>query len=446
LPLRSPNSLIRRAKCVWMTKPWDTRISDATSDEIWELANASTKAEMIQLFLGKGKGKGRYASAGKGPTAVGKSKGKGSAIQTNCRCCGVWGHSKKECMHWAKTCHTCGKKGHLAHVCTQEVERPPKDQWSRTPGAAPASYAAVVKSGQARICATCDNLVTADVNCCQRPGCKGSGKAAGKANSKGSKPDHAAPTPKGGPVLAADGDPTARERRIAKYKLWIAEGKEEGMDVTSLEEEMKKLCILQPTPLSETLAAKNVLANKANSLRQQGHYCKMIKEAEEEYQVRATGIITKRISAINETEEAHKAKLAQIDLLYANLEVEAKKQHLLTVENHKVKLARHNADLEKIEADAAPDAQEKGDTQVAAPAATTEMETEDEFAGINWPTKLDAAGVAAMAAFLEGQMKRIEDQQAKEKEKMEKEAEAKEKEKRDGDDHDDDEPDPKRAR
>jgi hypothetical protein len=418
------------------------------SFEIWELANASARTEMIQLYLNKGKGKGRSANAGKGLTAVGKSKGKGSATQTNCRCCGVWGHSKKECMHWAKTCHTCGKKGHLAHVCTQEVERPPKDQWSRTPGAAPPSYAAVVKSGQPRICATCDQLVTADVSCCQRPGCKGAGKAAGKSNSKGSRnPDQAAPTPKGGPVSAADGDPTARERRIAKYKLWIAEGKEDGMDVTSLEEEMKKLCTLQPTPLSETLAAKKILENKANSQRQQGYYSKMIKEAEEEYQVRSAGFITKRISAINETEEIHKAKLAHIDLLYANAEAESKKKHLLTVENYKVKLARHQADLDKIEADAAPDAQEKGDTQVAAPAAKNDMDTEDEFAGINWPSKLDAAGVAAMAAVLEGQMKRIEVQQAKEKEKKEKEAEAKEKEKRDGDEHDDDdEPDPKRAR
>jgi hypothetical protein len=399
----------------WMTKPWDTRISDAMSDESWNLANASSMAEMLQLLLGKGKGKGRFASAGKGPKAVGKGKGKSSAAQTNCRCCGGWGHAKRDCMHWAKTCHTCGKKGHLSQVCNQEVERPPKDPLARTPGAGPPSYADALKSGKPRICLSCDTFLTADVKCCQRPGCKGAGKAAGKATSKGSKPaEQAAQPPKGGPLLASGGDPVARDLKIAKYKQLIAEGKADGMDMTSVEETLKQLCkevTLPPTQYSEALAAKTTHNNKCNSLRQVEYYCKLIKEAEEEFQARNAGFVTKRLQAIQELEEKHKATLLLIDVQYDTLESDTKKKHETTLASQKEKMARHQADVAKIEAEAAPDAQEecetpdehsKGKTEEEAPPA---QDVKGALSSVL--AELDEEARQAMALVMAGYRERL---------------------------------------
>jgi hypothetical protein len=34
-----------------------------------------------------------------------------------CSCCGLSNHSRKECFHARKECHSCGHMGHLAHLC-----------------------------------------------------------------------------------------------------------------------------------------------------------------------------------------------------------------------------------------------------------------------------------------------------------------------------------------
>jgi hypothetical protein len=385
-----------------MAIPWNSRVSSAWGDEKLELANAS--AMMDWLLFCKGKGKGRYMSAGKGPAAGGKGQAKGNAVQTACRCCGGKGHSKKDCMHWSKTCHNCGRKGHLAHVCNQEVQRLPKDPAARTPGAAPASYASVVKTGKSRVCGNCDNFMPAETRCCQRPECIGKGKAAGKGTGKAPRAaDKPAPLPKGGQESAPDGDQTELLRRITKYEQMLAECIQDGMSATSLEEGLtmlRKAVAKPPTQYSDAMAAKEKHNNKCNGLRQLELYRNRIKEAEADALVRNAGFTSKRQHAIAAQEEAHKATLLAINEDYEQAEAEFKKKHTNLMANFKEKLDRQQADLEKIEAEgAALDADELPDEVPA------RMEEVPPLA--NWPANLDEKGKAELEACLQAQIERI---------------------------------------
>jgi hypothetical protein len=378
---------------------------DARANETWDLANASYLAEWMEmmrpnrLLKGKGKGFGRFAGTGKGSVA-GKGQPKGSGTQTNCKCCGNWGHAKRDCMHLAKQCHTCGQKGHLAHVCTKEVERPPKDPLSRTPGAAPATYAAAVTMGKSRICTTCDHFMMSDMKCCQRPGCKGTGKAAGKSNNRDQKPAaNPAPTSKGGPSAVADGDPLLLEQKIERCRQMILEGKSVGWDMTSLEEALKSMLKEVPPPqtqYTEALAAKGIATSRCNILRQRDFYQKKIQEGDAEAQVRFAGFRTKRLLAISEQEEYHKAMLQKIDKDYETLDTDAKKVHQELAAKLKEKMDRHQADLDSIDAEAAQCASEAGELPEEAQA-----DRMDEFAEEKpWPADIDARGAKEMEACL----------------------------------------------
>jgi hypothetical protein len=71
-------------------------------------------------------GKGSKGSKGhKGTKGATKGTQKGVAAadlgydkpDAYCKCCGGYGHHKKDCWHAEKECEICGKKGHLRRVC-----------------------------------------------------------------------------------------------------------------------------------------------------------------------------------------------------------------------------------------------------------------------------------------------------------------------------------------
>ena len=53
---------------------------------------------------------------GKGDKSKGKGRGASAGSET-CTCCGLSGHTKKDCRFKDQECHNCHKVGHLARTC-----------------------------------------------------------------------------------------------------------------------------------------------------------------------------------------------------------------------------------------------------------------------------------------------------------------------------------------
>jgi hypothetical protein len=115
-----------------------------------------------QMAGGKAGGKGSG-----GVTRKGSGKGSASSL---CVCCGNTEHLKKECFHAKKTCNTCGKIGHLSHVCKASPVAPTNEPKSRVPGAQ-RSYAEVAKQQDMWLCHSCNRFVMDGRNACQGVGC-----------------------------------------------------------------------------------------------------------------------------------------------------------------------------------------------------------------------------------------------------------------------------------
>jgi hypothetical protein len=238
---------------------WSSRLWNAYEDAVWHFDQSMLMAKNEEDKQGMGQVGQSGANPGKGKgKAAQKGKGKGQA-STNCACCGSLGHAKRDCYHLAKTCHGCGQKGHLVHVC-QKMPRPSLAPKERVPGdGSHHSYAAAVSDGPRPgwICQTCFSFQVGTSNVCQKVGCQMKRRSDQPQRQQQKAPqqpqDAAHPVPS--QTDAQSREEEALLAKIQRVQDRIAGCREDGVNTQGLEESLRKLQMEVPPPVTPLSAA-----------------------------------------------------------------------------------------------------------------------------------------------------------------------------------------------